>query len=104
MSQAIFILEIEQEIPSGENSRFTASSASSLTKQNQIVTVYCICRWKGENVSTSEVEAVISNLLNLEDAVVYGVKVKRLVSTQCRYISTPKLAFRYHSMKVELEW
>ncbi|XP_063919296.1 long-chain fatty acid transport protein 4-like [Zophobas morio] len=32
-------------------------------------------RWKGENVSTSEVEAVISNLLNLEDAVVYGVKV-----------------------------
>ena len=32
-------------------------------------------RWKGENVATSEVEAVISNILNLRDAVVYGVEV-----------------------------
>nr|AKN21615.1 slc27a-1 [Schmidtea mediterranea] len=32
-------------------------------------------RWKGENVSTAEVEAVISNCLNLNDCVVYGVEV-----------------------------
>ncbi|XP_053989460.1 long-chain fatty acid transport protein 4-like [Hylaeus volcanicus] len=32
-------------------------------------------RWKGENVSTSEVEAIISNLVNYRDCVVYGVEV-----------------------------
>ncbi|CAI9738993.1 long-chain fatty acid transport protein 4 [Octopus vulgaris] len=32
-------------------------------------------RWKGENVSTSEVEAVISNILKLQDVVVYGVEI-----------------------------
>ncbi|XP_023713297.2 long-chain fatty acid transport protein 4 isoform X1 [Cryptotermes secundus] len=32
-------------------------------------------RWKGENVSTSEVEAIISNLVDYRDAVVYGVEV-----------------------------
>lgn len=32
-------------------------------------------RWKGENVATSEVEAVISNILQLADAVVYGVQI-----------------------------
>lgn len=32
-------------------------------------------RWKGENVATSEVEAVISNVLQLADAVVYGVQI-----------------------------
>jgi solute carrier family 27 fatty acid transporter 1/4 len=31
-------------------------------------------RWKGENVSTSEVEAVISNLVDYRDALVYGVE------------------------------
>ncbi|XP_050307083.1 long-chain fatty acid transport protein 4 isoform X2 [Anthonomus grandis grandis] len=33
-------------------------------------------RWKGENVSTSEVEAVISNIVNYKDVVVYGVEVR----------------------------
>ena len=33
-------------------------------------------RWRGENVSTAEVEAVISNMANLKDAAVYGVKVR----------------------------
>ena len=33
-------------------------------------------RWKGENVSTSEVEAVISNVIKLNDAVVYGVEIQ----------------------------
>ena len=32
-------------------------------------------RWRGENVSTSEVEAIISSVVNLNDAVVYGVEV-----------------------------
>lgn len=32
-------------------------------------------RWRGENVSTSEVEAVITNILSLKDSVVYGVEV-----------------------------
>lgn len=33
-------------------------------------------RWKGENVSTSEVEGVLSNLVNYKDVVVYGVEIK----------------------------
>lgn len=32
-------------------------------------------RWKGENVSTAEVEAVISNAIGLKDSVVYGVEI-----------------------------
>lgn len=32
-------------------------------------------RWKGENVSTSEVEGIISNLINYKDCIVYGVEV-----------------------------
>ena len=32
-------------------------------------------RWKGENVSTTEVEANITNILELRDVVVYGVEV-----------------------------
>lgn len=32
-------------------------------------------RWKGENVSTMEVEAIVSDLLEQQDCVVYGVEV-----------------------------
>lgn len=32
-------------------------------------------RWRGENVSTTEVEATVSSVLDLKDAVVYGVEV-----------------------------
>lgn len=32
-------------------------------------------RWRGENVATSEVEAVISNIVGLKDVVVYGVEI-----------------------------
>ena len=32
-------------------------------------------RWKGENVSTTEVEAMMANILHLRDVVVYGVEV-----------------------------
>ncbi|XP_072761694.1 long-chain fatty acid transport protein 4 [Anoplolepis gracilipes] len=33
-------------------------------------------RWKGENVSTSEVEGIISNLINYRDCIIYGVEVR----------------------------
>lgn len=33
-------------------------------------------RWKGENVSTSEVEAIVSNVVNYRDSIVYGVQVR----------------------------
>ena len=32
-------------------------------------------RWKGENVSTMEVEATISNVIGLKDATSYGVEI-----------------------------
>jgi len=32
-------------------------------------------RWRGENVSTAEVEATISNMIHLRDAAVYGVQI-----------------------------
>ncbi|KAM3958188.1 fatty acid transport protein 3 [Aphomia sociella] len=32
-------------------------------------------RWRGENVSTTEVEAVISSIVGLKDSVVYGVSI-----------------------------
>ena len=32
-------------------------------------------RWKGENVSTMEVEAVLSGVLDQQDSIVYGVEV-----------------------------
>lgn len=32
-------------------------------------------RWKGENVSTSEVEGIVSNLVDFKDCVIYGVEV-----------------------------
>ncbi|XP_067947380.1 long-chain fatty acid transport protein 1-like [Watersipora subatra] len=35
-------------------------------------------RWKGENVSTSEVEALVSNAIDKKDAVAYGVEVQGL--------------------------
>ena len=34
-----------------------------------------IFRWKGENVSTCEVEGLISKVLDLNDVCVYGVEV-----------------------------
>ncbi len=39
-------------------------------------------RWKGENVSTTEVEAVIAKAVGLTDVVVYGVEVSEKNSEQ----------------------
>ena len=33
-------------------------------------------RWKGENVSTMEVEAILAGLLGFKDLVVFGVQVR----------------------------
>lgn len=33
-------------------------------------------RWKGENVSTSEVEGIVSNFINYRDCIIYGVEVQ----------------------------
>lgn len=35
-------------------------------------------RWKGENVSTTEVEAIISNLIHYKDCIVYGIQVREM--------------------------
>lgn len=41
-----------------------------------IIIVCTMCyRWKGENVSTAEVEGVVSNIAGYRDCVVYGVEV-----------------------------
>lgn len=34
-------------------------------------------RWRGENVSSTEVEGVVSKVADNKDAVVYGVEVRR---------------------------
>lgn len=39
-------------------------------------------RWKGENVSTTEVEGTLSRLLDMMDVVVYGVEVPGTVTTR----------------------
>lgn len=44
-------------------------------------------RWRGENVSTSEVEAVISNVIKLNDAVVYGVEIPGMYGIALRKFS-----------------
>lgn len=36
-------------------------------------------RWRGENVSTQEVEAIITNVIGLQDCVVYGVEVRKYI-------------------------
>lgn len=43
-------------------------------------------RWKGENVATSEVEGIISNVVKLQDAVVYGVQVNIIFQSTVKLI------------------
>lgn len=51
-------------------------------------------RWKGENVSTSEIEAVISNLVDYRDALVYGVEASRTGVYTFQFIS-----FKFTNLK-----
>ncbi len=39
----------------------------------------CIYRWRGENVSTTEVEGVIARILGNASNVVYGVEVRHIL-------------------------
>lgn len=39
-------------------------------------------RWRGENVSTTEVEGMLSHILNQTDVAVYGVEVPGKISSQ----------------------
>lgn len=38
-------------------------------------------RWRGENVSTTEVEGIVGAIVQLRDTVVYGVEVRIAVET-----------------------
>lgn len=40
-----------------------------------VLSFFLFYRWKGENVSTNEVEGVMSKVLKLNDVCVYGVEV-----------------------------
>ena len=39
------------------------------------ITIKIHFRWRGENVSTIEVESILSNVLQQQDTIVYGVQV-----------------------------
>jgi hypothetical protein len=43
--------------------------------QGYLLCVICARRWRGENVSTMEVEGVLSGILDQTDSNVYGVEV-----------------------------
>ena len=43
-------------------------------------------RWRGENVSTAEVEATISNVIGMKDSTVYGVEIPGMLSHKVSYI------------------
>ncbi len=40
-------------------------------------------RWKGENVSTTELEYIIAHVLDMSDVVVYGVQVPGTEPASC---------------------
>ena len=61
-------------------------------------------RWRGENVSTTEVEAVISNLAGLKDCVVYGVEVITVKSWDYLETCNQFLLCRFMAMKGAQEW
>ena len=64
-------------------------------------------RWRGENVSTAEVEATISNMIHLRDAAVYGVQVNVaivFVNAENSFSFMFKLLHRSLAPKVGLAW
>lgn len=61
-------------------------------------------RWRGENVSTTEVEAVISNVLQLNDAVVYGVEIPGNTSSLAGLLSDWIWLAGWLSLLAEYDW
>ena len=51
-------------------------------------------RWKGENVSTTEVEAVLMPLTSITDVTIYGVKVPSKITFRFSF-NTKNQLFRY---------
>lgn len=71
MILVIYISKTELEIHSGKISKFKIFHI----RPNYHLIFF---RWKGENVSTTEVENVISSVAGLRDVTVYGVEVGNL--------------------------
>ncbi|XP_045505495.1 long-chain fatty acid transport protein 1 [Colias croceus] len=61
-------------------------------------------RWRGENVSTAEVEGVISNLIGLKDAVVYGVAIPNVEGRAgMAAIADPERKLDFESLAIGLK-
>lgn len=61
-------------------------------------------RWKGENVSTSEIEAIISNLINYRDCIVYGVEIPGLEGKAgMAAIYDEKATLDVHQLSIDLK-
>lgn len=62
-------------------------------------------RWRGENVSTQEVEGIITSVIGLQDCVVYGVEVstlgRHLFPQGNNFLS---LFYRYPMLKARPAW
>ena len=56
-------------------------------------------RWKGENVSTNEVDSVVGSILDLKDATSYGVEIP---DTDAAKIKTVDDAIAYVKVKKAL--
>lgn len=63
-------------------------------------------RWRGENVATQEVEAIITNCIALSDCVVYGVQVSRqlLLFDYPANLPPPTLPCRYRTLRARRAW
>ena len=57
-------------------------------------------RWRGENVSTTEVEGVISKLLDNSSNVVYGVEVRSRIPAG-EWETTPQSVPLFYYLNVE---
>jgi hypothetical protein len=59
-----------------------AVSSILFNKKNYNLVIFskqCMYRWRGENVSTTEVEGVIARILGNASNVVYGVEVRNIL-------------------------